>query len=256
VKFVFFIILISSLTCSSRKPESTMPTFRDYESFVSSYSKKADPIAEIYGQYSAEQSDKRVRAKFNLLVDPGQRAYIEILDPSDRLLNVLSLTQKEVALFWPKENVYIREEATPQNLQKVLGLPVNADDALQLISGRGLQFIAWQQEEVLEHGWRLSRGPSSAEITAKENLSEIETTTRQGKFVTSYDKYEYLSEKSMPTRIRFEIPARKTTLELNIDKYLPRTDPPTDELFDIKLAANARKLALNEIYKGKPLILE
>ncbi|MCI0412381.1 DUF4292 domain-containing protein [bacterium] len=251
-KFLVLVLLLVAISCSHH----TAPAFTDYDSFVSSYSKKADPIAEIYGQYVAKQSSKRVRAKYNLLLDPGQRAYIEILDPSDRLVNALSLTQKKICLLWAKDNAYIQEEATPENLKAIIGLPVNADDALQLIAGQGLQFSAWQQKEVVKNGWKLVRGPSSAIITARENLSKIETVTNQGSFRVHFEKYEFLSDKSFPTRIRFELPERKTTVELRIDKYLPRTEEPTEDLFELKLPENVKKLALNEIYHGKPLLFE
>jgi hypothetical protein len=246
------LLLAAAISCS----HPGAPAFTDYESFVSSYSKKADSIAEIYGQYVAEQSSKRVRAKYNLLLDPGQRAYIEILDPSDRLVNALSLTQQKICLLWAKENAYIQEEATPENLKAIIGLPVNPDDALQLIAGQGLQFSAWQESETIKDGWKLVRGDSSATIKARENLSQIETKTNQGTFRTYYEKYEFLSDKSFPTRIRFELPERKTIVELRIDKYLPRTEEPTDDLFDLKLPANVKKLVLNEIYHGKPLLFE
>jgi hypothetical protein len=252
---LFLAILLLAASCSGRSAPLTRPAFTDYTEFVNHYSKKAD-LAEIYGQYAAEQSNKKVRAKFNLLLDPGQRAYIEILDPSDRLLNVLTLSREQIALLWVKDNVYIREQANPATLRAIIGLPVNADDALQLISGQGLQFTEWQESGVLKDGWKLVRGPASAQIKVKENLSRIETTTGQGSFLTIYEKYELLSDKSMPTRIRFEIPERKTNLELRIAKYLPRAEQATADLFEVKLPANAKKLALNDVYRGRPLLMD
>jgi hypothetical protein len=171
-------------------------------------------------------------------------------------VNALSLTHQKISLLWAKENAYIQEEATPENLKAIIGLPVNPDDALQLIAGQGLQFSAWQESEVIKDGWKLVRGASSATITAKENLSEIETKTNQGTFHTHYEKYEFLNDKSFPTLIRFELPERKTVVELRIDKYLPRTEEPTNDLFELKLPANVKKLALNEIYHGKALLFE
>lgn len=251
-------ITVASLifSCSQQAKPSSAPAFTDYESFVSSYARKSEPVSEIYGQYAAEQSSKRVRAKFNLLLDPGKHAYIEILDPSDRLMNVLTLSKSTISLLWAKENTYIEEEATPQNLKAIIGLPVNSDDALQLISGQGLQFSAWEQAGGIKDGWKLTRGPASATIVIKENLSRIETTTTQGRFSTFYDKYEFLNEKSMPTRIRFEMPERKTSLELRINKYVPRPEPFSTDTFSVKLPANAKKLALNDIYEGKPLLMQ
>ena len=251
-----FLLLTALVSCSSRADRSTAPTFTDYESFVSSYNKKADPISEIYGQYSAEQSSKRVRAKFNLLLDPGKRAYIEILDPSDRLMNVLTLTTTRISLLWAKENTYIDEEATPQNLKAIIGLPVHPDDALQLISGQGLNFSEWQPAGEMNDGWKLTRGTASATILMKENLSRIEARTSQGSFATFYEKYEALSEKSVPTRIRFEIAERRTKLELRIDKYVPRPEPVSADTFQTKLPPNAKRVALNDIYQGKPLLVQ
>lgn len=250
------LFVVIAVACSRNSSPVSAPVFSDYPSFVSSYAKKVDPVSEIYGQYAAEQSSKRIRAKFNLLLDPGKRAYIEILDPSDRLVNVLSLSKEKISLLWAKENTYIEEKATPQNLQAVLGLPVHSDDALQLISGQGLQFNAWQEAESRKDGWKLTRGPAAATIIMKENLSRIETSTAQGSFSTFYEKYELMNERSMPTRIRFEMPARKTSLELRIDKYVPRAEEVTAGVFDIKLPANAKRLALNDIYHGKPLLMQ
>jgi hypothetical protein len=256
VEVFLFTILILAISCSRHSPSSTSPAFVDYESFVSNYSSKTDAATEIYGQYAAEQSNKKVRAKFNLLLDPGERAYIEILDPSDRLMNVLALSQTRISLLWVKDNSYIDEEANPQNLRAIIGLPVNPDDALQLISGQGLQFSSWQKAETLKNGWKLVRGTSSATVVAKEHLSKIETTTQQGTLLTSYEKYELLSDKSLPTRIRFELPERNTNLELRISKYLPRSEQTTPDLFEMKVPADAKKLELKDIYRGTPLLME
>jgi hypothetical protein len=256
VEIFLLTILIFAISCSRHSPSATSPSFVDYESFVRSYTNKADAATEIYGQYAAEQSNKKVRAKFNLLLDPGERAYIEILDPSDRLMNVLALSQTRISLLWVKDNSYIEEEATPQNLRAIIGLPVNPDDALQLISGQGLQFSSWQKAETLKNGWKLVRGESSAKVVAKEHLSKIETTTNQGTLLTSYAKYELLSDKSLPTQIRFELPERNTNLELRISKYIPRTEETTPDLFEMKIPTDARKLVLKDIYRGTPLLME
>jgi|GEM_PF-6471567 len=248
------IALLGTLSCTAHK--KTAVAFMDYESFVQSYSRQAQGIAEIYGQYAAEQAGKRVRSSFNLLLEPGKRAYIEILDPSDRLIHALSLTRDRISLFWPADRTFIDEQATPDTLKAILGLRVNPDDALQLIAGRGLNFSQWQQSRARKDGWDLIRGQFSGRIAAKEKLSKIETVTSDSAFLTFYDHYQLLNNQSRPTRIRFEVSGRKLSLELRISKYIPRTEEPSPDLFDLKLPENSHKLNLKEIYHGKPLLLE
>ena len=252
IRILTFVFFVGALSCSHHQTNK----FPDYESFVQVYSNQGASIVEIYGQYSAEQAGKKIRSNFNLLLETGKRAYIEILDPSDRLVHALSITQDRISLLWPADNAYVQEEATPETLQAILGLPVNPDDVLQLIAGRGLNFTNWQQTKLLKDGWRLSRGHDSVNITAKENLSRIETVTTGGTFLTLYDRYQFLDNRSRPTRIRFEVPKRKLSLELSVNKYVPRTERPDPDLFNLKLFPNSRKLNLNEIYHGKPLLLE
>jgi hypothetical protein len=250
-------ILVIVLAISACSHHSTSPGFTDYNSFVNSYNKQIEtPMAEIYGKYAAQQSDRKVRANFNLLLDPGKRAYMEILDPSDRLVHALSLSPTKICLLWAKDNSYLEEEATPENLKAIIGLPVNPDDALQLIAGQGLQFSEWQQAEEIKDGWKLVRGSFSAKIVARENLSKIETLTNQGSFLTRYDQYQFLDNQSRPTRIRFDVPDRKMSLEIKIDKYEPRNEQPTPDLFDLKVPANGQRVRLNDIYHGKPLLLD
>jgi hypothetical protein len=254
IKLFSCLALIGVVACSAHQQQAAK--FQDYSSFVQLYSRHAPVVAEIYGQYAAEHQHKRVRSNFNLLLEPGKRAYIEILDPSDRLIHALSLSRDRVSLFWPADHTYIDEEANPQTLNAILGLPVHPDDALELIAGRGLYFPKWQESKALKDGWDLTRGQFFGKITAKKNLSKIKTVTPGGTFETFYDHYQLVDNQSRPTRIRFEVPDRELSLELRIDKYVPRPEEPSADLFDLKLPHNSRKLSLNQIYEGKPLLLE
>src|SRR6476646_1901322 len=53
IKLFIVILLLGILSCTAHQQAKGFP---DYESFVQTYSKTAPTIAEIYGQYSAEQS--------------------------------------------------------------------------------------------------------------------------------------------------------------------------------------------------------
>jgi len=254
IKLFFCLALIGLVACSAHQPSAAR--FPDYNTFVHLYSKQSPVVAEIYGQYAAEHQGKRVRSHFNLLLEPGKRAYIEILDPSDRLIHAISLSRNRISMLWPADQTYIDEDANTQTLKAILGLPVHPDDALELIAGRGLNFPEWQESKTLKDGWDLTRGQFSGKVIATKHLSKIQTTTPAGTFETFYDRYQLLNDQSRPTRIRFEVPERQLTLELRINKYVPRPEEPSADLFDLKLPQNSHKVSLNQIYKGKPLLLE
>ena len=101
-------------------------------------------VMEVYGQYSATASKKTIRASYNLLLDPGESGYLEILDPSKQLLNTFHLPKKRLTVYWPKTGTYVQEPATPENLNAVIGLPLLPDDLLLLLAGSGLNFSEWQ----------------------------------------------------------------------------------------------------------------
>jgi hypothetical protein len=60
----------------------------------------------------------------------------------------------------------------------------------------------------------------------------------------------------LPARIRFEVPTSKISVDLLIEKYVPRDEPSTADLFALKLPPNAQRLSLQSIYHGKPLLLQ
>lgn len=213
-------------------------------------------VLEIYGSYGASLSGKTVRSTFNLLLDPGKNAYIEILSPASRLTHSVSLNQEHVSLLWAENADYVDEKASAQNLNAIAGIPVMPDDLLFLIAGYGLNFNAWKMDNVKKEGWTLSRAAFQAELTMEKQLSKITVSSEGNSTVTvRYDQYRTVDNRSLPARIRFEIPARKLAIELRIEKYVPRDEPATSDLFALKIPGNAHRLSLSDIYHGKPLLL-
>ena len=245
--------LILTAGCLSRRLQ--LPP---YDEFVGGRPKAVSgSILEIYGRYSATLSGRSGRSHFNLLLDPGKSAYLEIVDPAKQLLYSVSLNREEVSLLWAQDGDYVREKATPQNLNAIAGLPIMADDLLLLVAGFGLNFAEWQRTDDRKNGWHLSRASFSAELTMKDHLSKIVVFSGDSpKVITQYDQYRLVDNKLLPARIRFEVPARKLVLELKVDRYVPRDEAPSPDLFSIDLPENAQHLVLREIYRGKPILFQ
>ena len=250
----FLLIFVFLLLTSCAKPKVPLPPYPD---FVSATQKSVpDAVVEIYGKYAVDFSGKRYRSKFNLLLKPGQDAYLELLDPSDHLLYAVSITRDRVGMLWAGDRQYIDETATPQNLNAIAGLSLDPDDLLMLIAGYGLNFSEWQTKGQRKNGWDLVRPPFFGELLLQERLSRIIIRGSGPEVRVSYDDYQLIDNRSIPRDITFDIPARKIVIQWNIDKFLVRDEPATKDLFDLQLPPDVKRISLQDVYHGKPLLLQ
>jgi len=202
-------------------------------------------------------SGKKVRSHFNLLLEPGSNAYLEILNPAKQLTYAVSLNREEILFLWAQDQNYLRESSTPENLNAITGLPVLPDDLLFLVAGQGLNFAEWNMEAERKDGWNLSRSPFLVELTMKEELSRIVITSPGAdRWTAGYDRYRLWNNRLVPAQIRFEVPTRRIAIDLEIDKWIPRDEPASQDLFAVKLPDHAQRLSLWDIYHGKPLLLQ
>jgi hypothetical protein len=196
-----------------------------------------------------------VRAGFNLLMDPGKNVYLEIQDPSGSLRYAFSLSRERLTLLWAKEQEYVSEPSSAQNLMAVTGFPLSPDDLMLLISGSGLNFPEWAATGSHRDGWSLARAPFTAELRMKNEISRITVDSPSSPSLhVSYSDYAMINNRLTPRSIRFEVPERRLSLHLTIDKLLPRDEPADPALFEVQIPGGATKRPLRELYSGKPLI--
>ena len=250
---LFFLLLIAGCT-SHKAPVVPLPA---YSEFVAARQQAVpDAVLEIYGRYAVSQSGKTFRAGFNLLALPGKNAYLELLDAKGGLQYAVSLNPDQIGLLWGPEEQYILEPATVQNLNKISGFSLNPDDLLMLICGYGLDFSQWQADKTRSDGWNLVRDPFHADLQMGKELARVNIKGPGGDVQTQYEDYKLIDNRSIPQTIIFKVPSQKITLQLTIDKFLVRDEPPSADLFDLQLPKDARHLQLQDLYKGKPLLLQ
>jgi hypothetical protein len=249
------LLILSLFGCASTKHKVALPAYNDFVSVRQDSIPKG--VLEIYGRYGATLSGKTIRSTFNLLLDPGESAYMEILNPASKLTHAVSLNNDEISLLWAEDASYVKEKASAQSVNAIAGIPVMPDDLLFLIAGYGLNFNQWKMESVDKAGWTLSRAPFKAKLVMQENLSEVAISSDSGPALrVRYDEYRKVDDGSLPARIFFEVPARKLKIELYIEKSVPRDEPATTDLFALKIPDHARRVVLSDIYHGKPLLLQ
>jgi hypothetical protein len=256
IRFSIAILLILALFgCRTTKHKIALPEYDEFVSVRQDSIPKA--VLEIYGRYGASLSGKTIRSSFNLLLNPGKSAYMEILNPASRLTHAVSLNTEQVSLLWAEDANYVQEKASAQTVNAIAGIPVMPDDLLFLIAGYGLNFSQWKMESVDKEGWTLSRPPFKAQLKMEDNLSKIAISSDSGPALKiRYDQYRKVDNVSLPFRIYFEVPERKLQIQLDIEKSVPRDEPATTDLFSLKIPDNAHRLSLSEIYHGKPLLLQ
>ena len=229
-----------------------------YEEFTAAQMKAVPPsIVEIYGRYSASLGSRTGRSRFNLLLNPGKMAYLEVVDAGNQLLYSVSLNREEISLLWAKEKNYLREKATPENLNAVIGLYVLPDDLLRLVAGDGLNFEEWQKQQDRKNGWDLARSGFRSEISMEDHLSKIVVVSDNGpKIVTKYDQYKIVDMRTFPVRLRFEVPQRELVLELRWDRHSLRDESADANLFAINVPKDVQQVSIKDLYRGKPILFE
>jgi outer membrane biogenesis lipoprotein LolB len=228
----------------------------DYSEFVSER-QKAVPVSvqEIYGRFTANTSGKTVRSTFNLLLQPGKNAYLEIQNPSGQLIYVVSLNPETITLLWAQDGSFLEEPANPKSLEEIIGFPVPPEDLLFIIGGFGLDFSKWEIAKSRSDGWDLSREDYVAQVSLKESVSRIAIMPQtRTPLLIRYEDYRMMNDRLIPGRMRFELSKKKISLELDIEKYLPRSEPVSSDLFKVQLPKGAHLLSLSDIYEGKPLL--
>ncbi len=251
VAFLLYAVLIAG--CARQ-----MAPLPEYPEFVSLRQKTLPTgVIEIYGRLSATVSGKTAHSKLNILLDPGKMVYLEITGPDGHLINSVSLNPAEFSILWTDDKNYIKEPSTPENLNAVTGLAILPDDLLFLLAGLGLNFPKWKLDGTARNVWVLSRSGFEADLTMQEQISLISLAPAESRPVqVRYDRYRTMDNRSLPARIRFEVSASHIKLEMQIDKWIPRDEPATADMFDLKLPADAHRLSLRDMYHGKPLLLQ
>jgi hypothetical protein len=239
--------------CSNKK--FTLPP---YEEFTAAQQKAVPPsIVEIYGRYLATLGSRKGRSRFNLLLNPGKTAYLEVVDAGNQLVYSVSLDREEISMLWAKEKQYLREKATPENLNSIIGLYVLPDDLLNLVAGNGLNFDEWQKQQDRKNGWDLTRAGFHSEINMTGHLSKIAITSDNGsKLITKYDDYKIVDTRTFPVRLRFEVPQRELVLELRWDRHSLRDERADGNLFAINVPKDVQRVSIKDLYRGKPILFE
>ena len=105
-------------------------------------------------------------------------------------------------MLWPKDQKYLREKATAENLNAIAGLPVMPDDMLLLIAGYGLNFPEWEAKSARQSGYKLHRSNFDADLAMQTQLSRIDLISNFSPALTiRYQEYKMHDSRALPSRI-------------------------------------------------------
>jgi hypothetical protein len=252
---LFGIAIVAAVWMSCAHNKVVLP---QYDEFAKSRGESVPHhLQEIYGKYNATFNERKFSSTYSLLLDPGKAAYMEVTDPAKSLLFAVSVEPETVTMFWAKDKRYVSEKATAENINAILGLPIMPDDLLLAIGGYGLDFPQWQLKAPRSDGWTLTRGQFTSELLMKNEVSRINLISSfSPTLAILYKDYRMQNNKPVPSRIRFEIVVRGLTFELQTDKFVPRDEPYSKDLFAVKIPSDAHRIVLKDVYVGKPLIMQ
>ena len=170
--------------------------------------------------------DHPVRGKLYLFARTPDRLRMELISPFNTPLSVLTVNGNRFALHDLQQRRYLTGPADPCNLERLIRIPMAAENLLQILVGGsplidGFQTITWNKKGFYrieirnDHQvQRLEIGPFKGELPLlKSQLKDVHGTV----FEITYERWYPEDGISLPHEIRIEMPRDGVDLNLRYD---------------------------------------
>jgi hypothetical protein len=160
---------------------------------------------------------------------------IEALTPMGDPAAVLVADQGRFALLDLKNNVFYRGPATPENLSRLIPVPLRDEELVSLITGDIPELPGGSPETATREGdgYRLviaaPRVKQEIALGADLRVTGVRRTDMEGKVLWSIglDEHDDSSGAQVPRLIHLEAPLAKTKLDLRMRNFLTGKPPPS-----------------------------
>jgi len=171
------------------------------------------------------KKDERIRLKQMMAISKNGRLRIEVLSPFGNPITTLASDGSRLMIFDAKKGRFFLGASTAEALGRLLPVSMSPEELSALLTG-SIPIILHQASSVR---WREDVGRYQLQLTAKDRQQEIEfepnhlrvtkfTTWVNGQLLYRVDlgKYSGTGDQIVPLKIRFEVPKRELSVELDV----------------------------------------
>lgn len=198
---------------------------------------RGEAISSLSGLLSIEawRGDERVRARQLIMVQRPDRLRVDTLTPFDQPVSMMASDGVIVSIYSLEGRRYHQGKATPENLSRLLQLPLTGHELTALLSG-GIPLLSYTEAHL---DWddgrgayllRLSAGTRRQDIWVESGLFRVlELLTYEGGtlvFSARFGDYSDRGPRAVPRRLRFEVPGRKLRVDAVLVDHALDVSPP------------------------------
>lgn len=265
-----FFILVVLCACPPREPLGYKPPPVDDP--VKAFENNWDKFKLTSGQYKLtfRYSDgQRVSLRADMVVDPDERCRVDL--SSDRGLEAyIILNSTIINLINWRERYYVREDNTPENSGRLVGLYLPANEVTALLGGRGIKpkrFSQVYREPVEGGGIRLLAFHESEGIRMSALLDNsgrllsaryVEADTEEPLVEVQYSGFRLHGATGLVWPTRFVIDLMKTGDRITFRARDVDINPARDDLdfvFAPRRPGRGKQLRLEDVPPGGPPLL-
>jgi outer membrane lipoprotein-sorting protein len=221
---------LSLLFCSC----SGIPRPADYSDSADRLMKSIQTRGDAFQSLSAEldveiwQKDERIRLKQLMAVSQNGRLRIEVLSPFGNPMTTLASDGSRLMIFDAQKGRFFLGAATAEALGQLLPVSMSPQELSSLLRG-SIPIIVHESSRV---SWLESRGRYELELTAKGRSQKVElepqylrvtklTTWINGQLLyrVFLGNYSGTGNGIVPLKVRFEVPARELSVELDVVEF-------------------------------------
>jgi outer membrane lipoprotein-sorting protein len=239
MKVLPLVLLVPLLACSSLKHKRPEKAIEDPAVIIQAL--RSNPVGSlrVLGTLDMRQEGKRVKAHMVYVIKNSTWFRFETESFFDQPLSILVSDGRQFTAWDIKKSRVIQGQATPENISRVIPLPMTGAEIAGILSGNpalnnfSRSTLSWDFDRGLYRLQLSSENSTQTVLVDPKSIKPVETFVEKGgELVYKLSYSQWLKDNIMPGRLQFEMPSRKIIVRMRIKEAQP--DPAIkDSLFQL-----------------------
>jgi len=254
---ILTVSVLFSPGCGGKNKSTTLPLqitdSRDYLTEILKASKE-DPYFSGKAKIKINSPGNNFTAKTIFFVKSPASLHVEMLNFFNQPYLFLVTNKKNLQMYIPSENKIYFDKASPENLSRIIGMPIEISDFISIIACRPPSFSLRKSKITLTEKndyliFKIIKKPETEEIWVDKKINRIikYISYKDGlpQMEIKYSSFKQFSNRLLPSLIELFLPANNCGLLIDFSSQEFNAFP--DDLFKLTIPNNASVLPFSAI---------
>ncbi len=256
-KILLILFLLCNQGCTLKSKRTYLPAhITDNEGYLSALLNTSNTAHYLSGKAKLKISSpgKNFTSKTIFFIKPPSSLHVEMLNFFNQPYLFLVADNNDLQLYIPSENKVYFDKASPDNISRIIGIPIDVSDLISIIACRppslSLKNSKIFRNEKIEYLiFKIINKSTTDEVWVDKKINRIikYISYKNGspQMEIKYSKFKQLSNKLMPSLIELYLPL--TNCGLLIEFNSQDFNSFSDDLFNLALPANTQVFPFSAI---------